>query len=190
MAGMTLEKMLAKAEIEEVMLRWCRAVDRCDWESVPDLFHPEGYDNHGIFRGDVAGMIAWLSERHKSVTRSMHMITNMRIEFADDDNALVETYSLAVQRYPAGGSQATRAAIAGGGDTGDGSFDMMITGRYVDHFQKRDGTWRILNRTVVFDNSVLLPVNDAGGSQLGADWAISTRGKDDPIWELRRAVGL
>lgn len=184
-----LERLLAKEEIREVVYRWCRAVDRCDWAEVHEVFHPDGHDSHGIFQGGVDDLVAWLRERHKSISRSMHLVTNIFLEFADADNALAESYSIALQYYPGGGAAETRSAIAGGGDVSDGDFNMLVTGRYVDHFQRRDGRWRILNRSVVFDNSVMLA---AGGkdAQLGADWIVSTRDSSDPLFALRRQVGL
>jgi len=184
----TQAEMSARMEIAHVMNRWCRAVDRCDWETIRDVFHPDGHDDHGIYKGGVDGLIDWLSERHKTISRSMHLIGNMLIEFADDDNALVETYSFAFQRYSTGGAE-TRKAIAGGADLGDQEFDMLMSGRYVDHFQKRDGRWRVLKRHVLFDNSQMLPV-PANSPKLGSDWFVSARDKSDPIWDLREKLGI
>jgi hypothetical protein len=187
-ADFSPQTLASRAEIAHVMHYWCRAVDRCDWEAVREVFHPDGYDDHGIYRGGVDGLIAWLTERHKTISRSMHMVGNMLIEFADADNALVESYSFAWQRYSPEGSEA-RKAIAGGTDVGDQLFDMLMSGRYVDHFQRRDGRWRILRRHVVFDNSQMLSV-PANSPQLSPDWLASTRGKDDPIWAIRAKLGL
>jgi SnoaL-like domain len=182
------QRLAARAEIQDVMLRWCRAVDRCDWNAIRAVFHPDGHDNHGIYQGNVDGLIAWLSERHKTITRSMHIVGNMLIEFADDDTALVESYTLALQRYAAGGAQ-TRAAISGGTRAADGEFDMLMSGRYVDEFRRRNGAWKVQNRTVVFDNSTIFPV-PLGAPKLGDDWAVSTRDANDPLWAIRRRLGL
>jgi hypothetical protein len=182
------ERLAARAEITDVMYRWCRAVDRRDWAAIYEAFHSDGHDNHGLYKGDVDGLIAWLSERHETISRSMHLVGNMLIEFADDDNAMVESYTLAVQRYNPGGSE-TRKAIAGGVDLGEASFDMLIVGRYVDHFQRRNGAWRVLRRTVIFDNSQMLPV-PAEGPRMGPEWSISARDGSDPLWSMRREFGL
>jgi hypothetical protein len=66
---------------------------------------------------------------------------------------------------------------------------MLMTGRYVDEFKRRDGLWRILRRVVIFDNSMILPV-PASAPKLGSEWVVSTRGKDDPLWALREKLGL
>lgn len=184
-----LKKLQARAEIQHVMNLWCRAIDRRDWGLIREVFHPDGYDDHGIFRGNVDGLVAWATQRHSTITRSMHFATNMLIEFTDDDNALVETYSLAIQRYTSEGGE-TRKAIAGGADVGDNPFDMVISGRYVDHFQRRDGKWKIYRRTVIFDNSMLFPVPSTGGSQINPDWEVAQRDGNDFIWRIREKMGI
>jgi hypothetical protein len=184
----TPELLAARAEIQDVMFRWCRAVDRRDWDAVREVFHPDGYDNHGIFRGNVDGLIAWLTERHSTIQSSMHYSTNMLIEFVDADNALAETYSMAMQRYPSAGAK-TRQAITGGVDVGEQPFDMLMFGRYLDHYQRRNGEWRIFRRTVVFDNSRMMPVPE-DGAKLNDDWSISARDGSDPLWAARKAFGL
>ena len=80
-----------RLELQALTYRWCRAVDRRDWELVRSCFHPDGHDDHGVFVGDVDGMIAWLKERHAEISQSMHHAGNMLIEFAGPDRAGVET---------------------------------------------------------------------------------------------------
>lgn len=184
-----LGKLQARAEIEDVMKLWCRAVDRRDWGLVREVFHPDGQDDHGIYKGGVDGLIDWLKLRHSTITRSLHYITNMLIEFVDDDNALVETYSLAMQRYPSEGAE-TRKAIAGGGNIGGDPFDILMFGRYVDQFQRRDGAWKIYRRKVVFDGSIMFPLPSSGGPQLSPDWEIGQRDGSDLIWRLRSELGI
>nr|WP_295469318.1 nuclear transport factor 2 family protein [Mesorhizobium sp.] len=177
-----------RAAIHDAMLRWIRAVDRREWSLVKEAFHPDAHDNHGIYQGDLKGLVAWLSERHETIPHSSHVVSNMLIEFAGDDVAVVETYCVAYQRYGSGGAN-TRRDITGGADTGDAQFDMMINGRYVDRFERREGVWKIAHRTVIFDNSMMFPV-PAGGPKLNPDWPIGTRDRSDPIWKLRAAAGL
>lgn len=182
------QRLADRAEITDVMYRWCRSVDRCDWNAMREVFHPEAHDDHGIYKGNVEGMIAWLTERHRTISRSMHQVGNLLIEFADADTALVETYLFAMQRYSTEGAQ-TRAAITGGADVGGESFDLFMTGRYVDQFKRRAGRWKILDRTVVFDNSTIFPV-PANAPKLGDEWAVAKRDRSDPLWALRAKLGL
>lgn len=62
----------------------------------------------------------------------------MFIEFVGQDVAIMESYRVAYQRYGSDGAK-TRSDITGGADTGDAQFDMMISGRYVDRVERRDG---------------------------------------------------
>ena len=66
--------------IEQVMRRWCRAVDRRDWALVRSVFHPGAIDDHGMYKGDIDGLIEWLEARHQCITMSMHVLGNVFIE--------------------------------------------------------------------------------------------------------------
>jgi hypothetical protein len=182
------ERLADREEIRDVMFRWCRAVDRRRFADIREVFHPDGYDDHGIYKGGVEGLIAWLTERHRTIVHSTHLIGNMLIEFVARDAALVETYAQASQRYGVGGA-ATRAAITGGSGPKDDAFDMVISGRYVDRFERRDGHWRIAHRTTVFDSSMIFPL-PATPPQMGADWAVGRRDESDPLWQIREKSGL
>jgi hypothetical protein len=174
--------------IQDAMLKWVRAVDRREWSLAAEAFHDDAYDNHGIYQGNMEGLIAWLSERHETIPHSSHVVSNMFIEFAGDDVAIMESYCVAYQRY-AGGSAKTRSDITGGANTGDLQFDMIINGRYVDRVERRNGVWKIAHRTVIFDSSMMLPV-PADGAKLNPDWPIGRRDRADPMWKLRAAAGL
>lgn len=174
--------------IMDAAYRYCRAVDRADWEALRDVYHPDSHDNHGFYVGGLDGFIQALSERHRGIERSMHLLGNILVEFADEDNALAEVYSYAIQRYSSVGKEA-RNVIAGGVDMGEHPFDMIIAGRCLDHYRRREGEWKIFRRTVVFDNSMILPVPE-DGARLNPAWAVSTRGPDDPLFEIRRSLGI
>jgi len=174
--------------IQDAIYRWCRAVDRRDWESIRSVFHPDGNDNHGLYNGDVGGLIAWLTERHKTITCSLHTATNILIEFYGPNEALVETYVTACQRYAPEGA-ATLAAISGRAAPTGNPVDMLLFGRYVDRFECRNGQWKILQRVTVFDNTMMFDV-PSGGAKLGAGWTVGQRNQDDPIFKIRREVGL
>src|SRR4029077_12481670 len=77
-----------------------------------------------------------LTDRHVGETAvGQHHITNMTIEMDGEKDARVESYFLAFHPHDEGGP--TKFGIA--------------AGRYLDHFQRRDGEWKILARRVVMD---------------------------------------
>ena len=44
-----LHEFEAKAEIREVLLKFCRGVDRNDQDCISDVYHPEAVADHGEF---------------------------------------------------------------------------------------------------------------------------------------------
>ena len=110
------QRVADRMAIQDIMYRWCRSVDRLDFELMRSLFHPDAIDDHGAFKGGVEELVAWIGERHRTITFSAHRLGNMLIEFAGPDLALVETYAETVQRYPADGK--TGPAQLSGGQQG------------------------------------------------------------------------
>jgi hypothetical protein len=55
---------------------------------------------------------------------------------------------------------------------------VTIKCRYIDRFEKRDGTWRIADRIVVFDETLQQEVNNV----LDESWVISRRSEHDPVY--------
>ena len=73
---------------------------------------------------------------------------------------------------------------------GDGvGMDLMACSRYVDRFQKRDGEWRILKRTVVTDWKTIRPFDDKAPTPL-PHWNIGRHDTDDFIYRERRELGI
>ncbi|MES2186617.1 MAG: nuclear transport factor 2 family protein [Pseudomonadota bacterium] len=185
----TPERMADRMAIQDTMYRWCRAVDRLDFDEIRAVFHPDGIDRHGPFNGTVDQLIEWIRNRHKTIPFSMHAISNMLIEFASPDVALVETYIRTVQRYPAD-AKASLAQLSGGADGSPGlGADLFTCSRYVDKFERRDGEWRIAVRTLVQDwkQIVDVPLN-APVPQEG--WLVGRRDRQDPLYTERAKLGL
>ena len=175
--------------IQDAMYRWCRAIDRLDFDGIRDAFHPDGTDNHGIFSGGVDGLVEWIRERHKNIPFSMHSVSNILIEFAGPDLALVETYIRTVQRYPADAT-ASLSQLSGGqlGKTEFG-VDLMTCSRYIDRFERRNGEWRILRRTLVQDWKQMVDVAPNAPKALPG-WTVGRRDSEDTIFKERRELGL
>jgi hypothetical protein len=173
--------------ILDLVYRWCRAADRLDYDAMPALFHPDAFDDHGPYQGDIPGLIEWMRKRHQVITFSMHQMTNVLIEFADDDNALVESCMSLVQRYAPGAgdslAQLTNATFAK-----ESCVDLHTRSRYIDRVQKRNGTWRVLRRTLVQDWKQIIEVPDAPANRPGA--LVGRRDQDDFIFAERRNMGI
>ncbi len=180
-------RLLDRQEIQDLLARYCRAVDRRDWAKLADVFHPDAHDDHGEYKGGVDGFVAWVRQRHASIGQSMHFLGNCLIEFAGPDLALVETYFVASQRLGAEAGEAARRMLEQSGAAADGAVDLDVLGRYIDRMERRAGPWRIARRTVAFD---AIRTRPATAAPLNSAWAQSRRDRDDPVFAERRALGL
>jgi hypothetical protein len=174
--------------IQDLLVRYCRGVDRRDWAQVRDCFHPDARDDHGEYKGDAAGFMQWVQKRHAAVAQSMHFIGNCLIEFAGEDVAVVETYYVAWQQLDAEAGAAARSLLEqGGAGAVQGALEIDVMGRYVDRFERRGGAWRIARRAVVFE---ALRTRAATGGPLNPAWAQQKRDRTDPLYAMRREAGL
>jgi hypothetical protein len=119
-------------------------VDRGDAELVASVYHPDGTDDHGSFKGLGSDFAVYATTRLPARYRAtQHTIANTVIDFVDDDTARVESHVCARHLR----------------DEGDDVLAMeTFFGRYVDRFERRDGTWKIAERVVVHDWDLAEPV--------------------------------
>lgn len=132
-----LREMVEREAIREVLYRYAHGMDRMDGAYLRQAFWPDGFDDHGSFKGESEAFIKWAFDLREAgaVDRLAHKISNILIDLYDDD-AAVESYFTSYHRFRnASGTY----------------FDEMLVGRYVDHMVKREGEWRILKRVVVRD---------------------------------------
>lgn len=164
-----IDRLIAKDEIRDNLLRYSRGVDRRDWPAVRACYHDDATDWHGEFHGSADGFIEWVSVRHAQVPYSMHFIGNCLIDVLDDRTATAETYFVAMSR------RETTAA--------DGSVsgtDIEVFGRYVDRFEKRaDGIWRVADRKVVYDSTRTLPSTNHLRNMVGM---LGQRSREDAVY--------
>lgn len=186
----TLQRLADKDAIRDVMLRYCRSVDRRDWEEMRGSFFADCHDDHADFSGPRDAFVAWLRERHdaQGFLHSTHMLSNCLIEFASSDVAVVETYFTArLELAPDAGGH--REMLEGGNKAECVSnLKVEVLGRYVDRFEKRGGEWRIARRHTVFDATDSWPVPT--GERRKPGWVLGMRSKDDPLYAVREAAGL
>lgn len=183
----TLQRLIDREEIRDVLARYCRHVDRRDWEAVRTVYHPDATDDHGDYRGNIDGFIAWVRERHAQVAQSMHFTGNVLIEFAADDVAIVETYFVAFQTLGPEAGEAARKILSGGSARPDQPIQTSMFGRYLDRMERRGGPWKIARRVLVLE---AIRVDTGAAPPLKPEWAQVRRDRDDPIYHLRREAGL
>jgi hypothetical protein len=169
--GLTVDDLVARAEITDVIQRLARGTDRLDEELMASCYHPDGYDDHNAFRGSGAEFAAWVPEALASFAETMHFVGLPHIRL-DGDTAQCDTYCVAHHiSHPDEDGNAT---------------DMVLGLRYVDRFEKREGEWRIAKRVCAFDwvydvahnrNETTLLGPD--GAFFPEDYTVGARSRDD-----------
>lgn len=135
-----LRDMLDRQAIWQVMLRYARGLDRMDRELARSCYFDDATEDHGRFVGGPDDFVMW-AERVALLYRStQHSLTNHWCDL-QGDHAYCETYYIFI----------------GVSDTPP---HFLSSGRYVDHFQRRNGEWRIANRVTVVESTCDLPEAD------------------------------
>ncbi|WP_028602856.1 nuclear transport factor 2 family protein [Ottowia thiooxydans] len=131
-----LQALLDREAIRDCLYRYCRGIDRRDEEALRSAYWPDATDRHGPYQGSATGFIDWaLGKLKASDSRIVHRISNPLIEL-QGDQALVESYFDAIQEELNAEGLPVEA---------------LLSGRYLDRFERRNGEWRIIARTVVYD---------------------------------------
>src|SRR3954470_21034404 len=144
-----LQAIVDKDEIREVILRYCRAVDRCDRDLMKSCYWPDARDNHGFYSGNAHAFADYVIPVLEQARSTTHSISNVLIEI-DGRRACGESYVHVTHRL----------------EKPDGTLvDNKSNCRYIDLFERRDGEWKILFRAAVVDTMYDEPV------AIGANYA-------------------
>ena len=82
---MTPDEALAHIEIQQVIYRYCRGVDRGDAALIASVYHDDAMDHHGAWQGRGKDFGDYLvPAMDGSPLSSQHHITNSLIEVAGD----------------------------------------------------------------------------------------------------------
>jgi hypothetical protein len=163
-----IQEVLDRIEIEDVLHRYCRGIDRCDEKILRSVYHEGAVDDHGVFKGDASDFAAFiLPILEGNYEATQHHLTNIRIEL-NGDSARAETYYVAFHR-----SDSQHALEQSGG-------------RYLDRFERRDGRWAIVDRLVVMD---WIQTESLGPDHpMAAAFTYGARREEDPSYEADRVV--
>jgi SnoaL-like protein len=167
-----IRTLLAKQEIYEVLVRYCRGIDRTDEELVRSCYHADAFDDHGMFQGPAAEFAAYAVENLRTMERTMHCIHNVSIVI-EDSAAASEAYCVAYHRMRS---------------RDGGQSDHLVGVRYVDRFECRDGgPWLIAHRTVVYEWSRIDPVGREW--RMRPEYTVGTRDHHDRSYQVVRELG-
>jgi hypothetical protein len=159
----TLELLAARAEIADVVNRFCHMVDRHRWELIDTVFHNDGTSRFLDAIRTIPQMEASGRTTLGPLTATHHQTGNMLIK-VDDDVAWAETYVTAFHAVP---TTAPSGAFWGGRDE---PYEGVAGGRYVDRLERRDGRWKIAERQTLVEWRHDQPVRDGALSQVPAQF--------------------
>ena len=183
------ERVADRLQIQDLIYRWCRSIDRLDFDAMRSVFHPDATDTHGAYDGGVDGLIEWIRERHRTIPFSMHQVGNVLIEFATPDLAFVETYVRTIQQYPPTAGAALATLVGGERPSPPHGADFFTCSRYADRVERRKGEWRIARRTLIQDWKQVVAVS-ADAPRIPAQWVSGRRDQEDFIYRERAAMGI
>ena len=130
-----LQILVAKQDLYDNMVRYCRGMDRKDLALMQSTYWPDATEDHGMYVGTSQDFCAWAYERQKTASyKAMHFVTNVLVDI-DGDQARRETAFLYLM-------------VPGNGEPTD-----LLCGRYRDLCERRAGVWKVLRRMCVWDSA-------------------------------------
>ncbi len=165
-AARTLDVLASRQAIHDLMMAYCRAVDRGDEASLLSLFHPDATVVSGLANGSAERFANQVVAQVTSELASCsHSLANEWIEISGDQ-AVAESYVIS---FTLSRGEAARQAIVGG--------------RYLDRFERRDLEWKFRERVFVMDYNINQPSTALFDEGMYA--GLTTRGgymPDDPVF--------
>ncbi|HUD29665.1 MAG TPA: nuclear transport factor 2 family protein [Novosphingobium sp.] len=134
---MDLPELIDRHQIHQVLLRYARGLDRLDNELARGCYWDDAIEDHGHFVGTPDDFVPWADGTTLLFEATQHAILNHVCDLQGDE-AFCETY------------------YHFSGVTAEGP-NFMSNGRYVDHFEKRGGEWRIANRVTIVEGTYDVP---------------------------------
>lgn len=173
-----LVRLLARQDIEEVLYRYCRGIDRRDFDLVRACYHADATDDHGSFSGGVEAYVEWVDRLTSRYRWTMHSIGNVMIEFADAQAAPdpESTKPIQVAAVESVGVSLHRS------DEPKPYLNLATGFRYLDRFEERNGEWKIAARTAVSEWSMRLPTD--GWWEIPESHLTGRRDKQDALYSL------
>lgn len=157
-----------RAQIADLIYRYCRAVDRLDVPLGHSIWHEDGWADYGpdVYQGPGKGVIDQICAQHLHTLHHLHQVSNILVAL-NGDEAGSESYVTATLR------------VRRGGDL----MQITVWGRYVDRWSRRNGRWGLDKRISIRDFDEIRAVTEMHSHQ------VATRDRNDPSYAVLRATG-
>jgi hypothetical protein len=159
----SLRSLADRQAITDALYRYCRSVDRLDVPLGRSVFHEDGWADYGpdVYQGPARDVIDLICAQHARTLVHSHQISNIVIAL-DGDRAGSEAYCTATLRIERDGQMR----------------QMTVWSRYVDAWERRDGTWAIARRQAIRDFDEIRTVTEMYRHDVGR------RDASDPSYGL------
>jgi len=127
-----VQELQDRADIRDCLVRYCRGIDRLDWDLAETAYHPDAIDNRGAITANPKEYLAWSRLNIEPASWTSHNLSNITYDIAGD-TAHTETYVMTFV-----GSPDEREVTIGGA-------------RYISRFERRDGEWRLIRQETAMD---------------------------------------
>ncbi|MCB1844346.1 MAG: nuclear transport factor 2 family protein [Halioglobus sp.] len=158
-----VESYLAREEIHELSCRYMRGLDRLDGALLLAQFWHDGWCEYGFFNGSPSEFVVFAMQALATHRANQHMLGQTLIDI-DGHEAFGEVYFRAYHQV----------------ETPEGLEDLVIAGRYLDRYERRDGLWKLAYRSEIVDWSHSGPSN-ASYFELAPDCLRGGR-QDDAVY--------
>lgn len=132
-----MQRLVDRQKIERVLIAYCVHLDRMDLAALAQLFTDDcdvDYGDDPRLKSKGSAGLATSLERMWRWTRTSHHLSNVLIEFDDDDTVRATSYAQAWHERPDGTSA-------------------TILGQYHDLLVRQGGAWLIAQRRMVMNGS-------------------------------------
>ena len=162
----SVNDLLAEQAVRKAATCYSRGVDRSDLELLKSAFHDDAEVRYGSYDGHYEEFCKTVVDGQAGMDYTTHTVVNEYYDIDSDNNkGKGEIYVLAF------------LSMAGS--------EYLVAGRYIDHYECRDGDWRITLRQYIYDWS---RTGDFSGSDPnGLFESLTYRGKhtmDDLSYEV------
>jgi SnoaL-like protein len=136
--------------IAALMQRWALARDTGDWEALRATAHPGAAMTTTWFEGSFDAFVESCRASWTGRSRSQHFLGGTAAEI-DGERAIAQTRMSINVRSRLDGIEV----------------DAVCLGRFYDRVEKRDGAWRIVKRSVIYEKDRIDPVDS--GARISLD---------------------
>lgn len=171
---MNIDEISDRLTITDVLLRLGRGVDRNDVDVVEGSFHFDATLSLGYYVGDLVGYLArfraMADAPQPSLSGVQHRIGNISIKVRGDAAATESYYDVCWRRALESGEEVDELAAA----------------RALDRFERRDGRWAIMARTLIWDWAISLKASPLPWAN-SVTHVMGRRDSDDPsvrFWQI------